>query len=442
MAKLKLTSVDCKIQNTWSQSNKKRKGGTSGIPIILHSSSRVCWEATDWLTDLWKWGRSLTTLKSYAGLIVLFITFLDNEKIPLDEVDDDTIILFRDYLLEKKQSNNQVNRALRRVIYMYLWLQHNGYFKHKVIGVNTSDAQFNVVSNSYTYKSRNGISGSKEYFTHISILPPDIREDRRAVPDHLIDRLWEQLPNFKTKFREARDEVMLLLLENTGGRRVEINDITVDNIRNAAKTGKILLRTLKHENEYEERLFPISTEVINTIINYIECEREEIIISKIKSKHIKEDCKTVLISNRGKPWAPQSISDEIIILKKMAGIKEKIHPHLFRHRCVTILLDQIKQDLNKYGESVLAEVVIHKVMALFGWKSREMVTKYNDIHLEESEGFHTSETNFTARLSSNSGQRQLHKLVSALNNLSPKNKDVEEKAQSILDQILGVLSTP
>lgn len=173
---------------------------------------------------------------------------------------------------------------------------------------------------------------------------------------------------------------MLLLLEHTGARRGEISRILVKDILNALEMDEPMLRleTWK-QGVSSQRFIPVHKMVLSDIKKHIDFMRRKIVKGKV------DDGFLFISQTFAKGISPDTITSEISLLKKAAGIKEKISPHMFRHAFITNKFVQlIKQheleNPDQFRQSLLSsQTFITEVMMWTGHKSAEAVERY--IHL-------------------------------------------------------------
>jgi integrase len=141
----------------------------------------------------------------------------------------------------------------------------------------------------------------------------------------------------KNKQQRARRRAMLLLLEITGARRGEVASISVAAIRQAAQMKRPMLEvaTLKRRQETPPvRYIPVSNADMVAMLEYVEVYRNAVVRKKWRGA----DHGLVLVSSRsGAPLCDSTITAEVKLLAKAAGIKQNVCPHMFRHRYITKL---------------------------------------------------------------------------------------------------------
>lgn len=183
---------------------------------------------------------------------------------------------------------------------------------------------------------------------------------------------------------------MLLLLEITGGRRSEVSSLSVAAIYNAMRmTDPLLeLKSVKQGgNKTAIRFIPITRVDLKFIIEFIEKNRS-IIAGKKLTNH--KDHGLLFISERtGRNLAPNTITQELRSLRVAAGINDRAHPHMFRHRFITkmfvsfITNHEIK-DQEEFRSRILnMDHYKRKILEFTGQKRVESLDHYIDSAFDE-----------------------------------------------------------
>jgi len=185
--------------------------------------------------------------------------------------------------------------------------------------------------------TRSGKKITSTYLTHHSFGKPN-REHRR------LPITKEQIALLKASIRKdtvpatvkVRRACMIDLLTDTGARRTELANLKVADVLRAMEMEHPLLRldTLKRE-EGAERYVPVFSTALRKLRQYIEVERRKIMRSVYKGG--KDHGYFFVSSTTGKPLTSSVISNEILQLRKLAGIKSQLTAHMFRHAFITNL---------------------------------------------------------------------------------------------------------
>lgn len=177
------------------------------------------------------------------------------------------------------------------------------------------------------------------YWHHSSIPNADPKKKRHPIATSRIEDMRAAVARISTSSHQRqRRHTILRLLEITGARRGEIAGITVQSVESAFRMEQPMLRvpTLKKRgNKLRYRLVPLSLHDIGFIRQYAEVHRRLVMKRERKGK---PDHGLLLVSDvTGEPLAPNTITQEIRLLRIAAGIDERACPHMFRHRFLTKL---------------------------------------------------------------------------------------------------------
>jgi integrase len=228
---------------------------------------------------------------------------------------------------------------------------------------------------------------------HPAIPHPAATKRRMPIGSDSIEKLRDAVKKISTNSHQRkRRHVLLKLLEITGARRAEIASITTKDVEDALAMELPMLRipTLKKRTE-EYRYVPIRIPDLKFIKEYIDVERNSVILRKLKSK---PDHGIILLNDRtGDALRPNTLTQEIRCLAKSAGIVLKACPHMFRHRFITkvfvALIEQHelenKDDLRHLlidGESIKT-----KVTEWTGHADFNSLDRYINLAFEEVERF-------------------------------------------------------
>lgn len=189
----------------------------------------------------------------------------------------------------------------------------------------------------FTTATRGGKKINRTYLTHHSFGQPH-REHRRMPVTRV------QIEQLKAAIRKddvpatvkVRRACLIDLLTDTGARRTELANLKVSDVLRAIEMEHPLLRldTLKRE-EGAERYVPVFITALKKLRQYIEVERRKIMRKVYKGG---SDHGFFFVSTRtGEPLKSSVISNEINHLRKVAGIKSQVTPHMFRHAFITNL---------------------------------------------------------------------------------------------------------
>jgi len=183
---------------------------------------------------------------------------------------------------------------------------------------------------------RNGQAVKKTYLHHHSLPHTGRRKHNRSpITEADIQKLRNAVNIIgSTRNVQLRRNLMLSLYEHTGARRGEIGELRVEDIKNALRLKKPMLRMITLKNRVsEERYIPISRAVLTEANKYIQMAR-----AKSLRKYGGKDHGFLFVQElTGKPLHYETFSKEIAMLREHAGIEHQVCGHMFRHAFITNL---------------------------------------------------------------------------------------------------------
>jgi integrase len=321
--------------------------------------------------------------------------------------------------LFERRKDTQIGKIIRKGLCFLRWYQKMMLPDENLIGFDVSN-QITIAEKKGSKKSGSSKAFNYNYITHrhipVNSTPSNVRPIGHSDITKLYDAIKEVTSN---KQKRKRDENILRMLEATGGRRVEVADLTVDQIYKAYNGGSLELDTAKSDST-EPREIPIAYEWIKPVITYIESFRKKLIKDLIKKGKIKSDPGYLFLNiTNGNRLSEGSITSLISILRRKAGIPNKICAHMFRHRFITI---QVATRLRGYSQQGLpidiAHTILTKVAVLSGHSDPQSI----DLAFEELGVWDSSEKVLAIRSKLEGSYRQIQTLKSDIecSNLSKK----------------------
>jgi integrase len=188
---------------------------------------------------------------------------------------------------------------------------------------------------------------------------------------------------------------MLRLLEITGGRRIEISQIKIEDIKEAAKTGELKLFSAKQPRNDAYRFVPVTQADLKDLESFIKHYRQRVIKKTIS---LSNDHGMLFISNdTGLPLEIDTLGSEFYILRKEAGITdEEACLHAFRHRYITNIFRDLIKTHRYQSESDLRRALLStetlklKVMEWTGHTNIDSLDHYIHLAFETETGFQTT----------------------------------------------------
>lgn len=409
-----------------------------GFPLVLQADGHACWPVIDYLLhrhNVLK--KRISTVNTESSSLSLLIQYLNYEGISFDEMHNDSLISFRNYLIDihKKGKASTINTHLRTSIRFLLWLDNQqrklNPNRKRLISKSTPDshvpAQIEIFIESVSiHKGR-----SVDSFRHECFLPESSKKKRHAIADETIDKLWSAIPCLcKTEHRRLRIELALLLSELLGNRVSELTSLTTNSCIQAIKSRKLTIYTAKNKTS-STRVLDIEDVLAKRLEQYILYSRKDVIESAIKVNKLVRDHGYLLINKDGGAWSHKSFQEEIRLLAKISGIKEPAHPHLFRHRKITQLAAHVK-DLD-YRKQLL----ILKNQG--GWNSDKTPSHYIDLAQYEGEAIQNALKDTLNSAEAVALKRTINSNIEKILEIS-KDEIVTELASNIKDDLKNLFS--
>jgi site-specific recombinase XerD len=175
--------------------------------------------------------------------------------------------------------------------------------------------------------------------------PPRLPEDPPAVlREHELRRILDACERDKS-FSGRRDEAVLRVFMDTGARRGEILGLTLDDI----DLDEGLLTVIGKGSK--KRVVVVGLATVRALDRYL----------RARSKHTSATTPDLWLGRKG-PLRASGLAELVRDRGREAGIPGRLHPHLFRHA---------------YAHSMLAAGMQETdLMAVVGWRSRDMVARY------------------------------------------------------------------
>lgn len=304
------------------------------------------------------------------------ISYCENKKIELNQFRENDLMNISQLLKKSEISHNSINYVLKNILNFF-----NFYGKQFLEEDNYSQKMFNAEIHK---NNRN----KEDYITHKALWPKSELKIRNPINVENINKIYDEIDNlYCNKFAQKRTRIILKLLEITGARVSEISNLKVLDIVNAS-SGKNLLKvkTLKRK-ENEHRYIPVSIDKLNEIITYIKIFRSKIIKKTIGTEN---DHGYLLINEKtGRHLTSNTISNDMIRLRKLAKIEQQVCAHMFRHRFITNMFikliesyDLENKDSFKNALMDLETLKVH-IKEISGHKNVASLDHY--IHLAKSE---------------------------------------------------------
>lgn len=408
------------------------------IPILHWPDGTWCFEANVYMFNKFEQGLSRSgrgsTLHTYATQLCHIIRYCFSNKIDFINLTDPRFRAFISHLKGERLASSDLVRTPDAVLAIgkrtldflsHVALMHD---HHSMLG---PDGQIRAIRKKAIIKIEDRSEPIARYYWHHQSFPrPSGPRERNAITQEVIDALITAATNAKTSlFIRRRRYTLLRLLEITGGRREEVRSLTVGSVREAYKMDNPSLRLItvkRRGNTVTERLIPISKQDCEFLLDFIDKSRQ-IIINKTLGR--KNDHGFVIINEKtGKPFATNTITQEIHALKSLAKIPSKAHPHMFRHRFITKLFVSYIQHfciVNKddFRRRLLdTDYLKRKVMELTGHKRISSLDRYLDPSFDEYFEIQRASELLTSKQGDAVSANLLQKLITGVQTDQPKDQ--------------------
>lgn len=351
----------------------------------------ICWQLNVYFLHLRRSNSAISTINTYASELSLFVRFLFESKVVIEDVCDDVLVSFSDWLVNrKKSSGNHINRILLRVISFLEWYQ-TLLVGRRLVGSLGQGAQVTISLRSL--KSKQGVVRVRTQ--HHAMVPASIPRTVRPISSNIVSALLDSCEwAAKTNFRRSRDRCMLVLLADTGIRREELTWIRVSDVVGASADRKLPVRKSKRKgNPY--RLIPISDETFRMLLEYIDVTRS-IQVRRLNRRKIGfKDQGWLFCTREGFKMAPSTVSQLFCDLRAEAGLTERISAHMLRHRYITLQVMARLRSLSRRGSIGVEALttVLSKIASLSGHSSLDSMWRYVDWAYEELEAEYKDSAN-------------------------------------------------
>lgn len=328
----------------------------SNTPFITWPDGSPCTLANLYMLDLLdrpgrrgiglsRRGQKGGSMGDYASKISHLIRYCYDSKRDFIQINDNFFSAFISHL-RKDGAPSLPKRTERTVIFIGKVCLNFLIFVGRFYNDNnfvSRQGSIRATEETHTLISRSGKIVVRKYLHHHSFSSGGEIRKRNPITNSAVHRLRKAIDETNTsRHIQSRRHVLLSLLEHTGARRGEIGSIRTDDIRRAYNMSQPMLRLETWKSpETSERYIPVSKMVLNDVIKYIDFHRRKSV------KKLATDHGYLFVSEcTGKKMAPESITNEVGTLRKLANISEKASPHMFRHAFITnlfaLLIDRHK----------------------------------------------------------------------------------------------------
>lgn len=364
----------------YSNRERSQRWASPKLRAIFWPSGKICWQINMYLLASRKTGLTVSTVNTYASELSIFARFLYHSEVQIQDVDDDVLLRFSDYLLQGKRSGNHVNRLLQRALRYLIWFQQV-FPGAKLIGVAGDGC--NVTVGFVEIGAKRGSIAHR--MRHMSMVPTSTPRTIRPISYSDVLKLVAACKDLgASTFRKSRDRCIVTLLADSGMRREELTWIQCSDIKEAIVNGfRLRVRTSKRKGN-PLREIPVPKLTLEVLDQFIDVQRA-IHMRRLKRRlHDFVDAGWLFCSYGGRKLAPVSLTQIFNQLRECAGIQGAATPHMLRHRYITLqVMTRIKALQHSNVGLEMLSTILSQVASLSGHSSVDSLWTYVDWAFEE-----------------------------------------------------------
>lgn len=261
-------------------------------PIICWPDGSICIPVTLYLNALFSPGSrykgNSNTLTTYAKNLSHLIRFCSARQISFHELDDNTITNFvaqlqdettlKNHVLHKARGASQTRVIARRAFHFLIWLQDTYSIPLFISKSTANQAQINLITRTSNMRGYRTV-----FYDHPSLPTADTPKKRYPVTTQDIQILFQaNIESSQSAYIKRRRAAMIQLARATGARRIEMNSVTVDDIKQAYESGSLSVVVRKTKRK-KVREIPILKTQLKPIVQFIEGNRSLLVKRTIYS---------------------------------------------------------------------------------------------------------------------------------------------------------------
>jgi len=268
------------------------------------------------------------TIVSYENDLISFFDFVEIQfgSMPLAEISSSFVRSWLASLKENKMASKSINRKISALKSFFKYQLKKGFLSASPMGA--------IISPKVSKR-----------------LPQFVAEnDMRDLFAHM---------EFPDTWDGRTDKLLLQIFYNTGMRRAELVGLKEAQIDKANTSIKVLGKGNK------ERVLPVSTTLINDILDYIAAKR--VLFEEF-------DATMVLVSKKGRQLDPKHVYNAVKKYLSQVTTIDKKSPHVLRHSFATHLMNN-GADLN-----AVKELLGHSSLAATQIYTHNTIEKLKDVY--------------------------------------------------------------
>jgi len=352
-----------------------------GIPVFFERRG-IIQPLSDYMIELVVRDKIPTsTVETYAFKLQKFWKWIRSEDVAWDEVDDDTLIQYRDSGLgtkeEKRPGGNTIKAALEVVFSFYAWAERTKRLvDHVAIYPDRQNRTF-LISAIPNQQARS----VHWTWPHLRSIEQSVSR-RPTPPSEQLEALHGHISTVSKL--SSRDGLVAQFYEEGALRVSELLGLRTDDIPSWPE----IEAALDSDSEFEitvngkgARKRPVSflPELMQRAREYIEGERDRIVQAiKERNRAYREPKDLILSSRTGKRISRQALSHRLIFLMRGAGIRN-VSGHRIRARALSNIIESA-DGVDDTGRPIPAEQVLLKAQEVAGHLSMASLRAYlNDL---------------------------------------------------------------
>ncbi|MBC3489409.1 tyrosine-type recombinase/integrase [Pseudomonas taiwanensis] len=320
----------------------------SGFPVLFFPDGRYCFEFNSFLASLLlerKYslvGGKGGTYTQIAADLSHLVRYMHSNRICSMEMTDSRFKSFIDGLHVGRNPDGSEIRDPNRIRAIGStcldFLNYMGEFHHRPNFVAPKGAIRGYLKHQVP-KYKKKVAGRLRWY-HFHFPNPRPENQRHPIGDISLTKLYVAAGLTGSYEVQQRNNVILSVLEHTGGRREECNNLLIADLIAALESGdstpKVRLPTLKR-GRIHFRYIPVPRIYVQQWMDYVNSTRLVCIVER----GIVDDGYLFINVKTGKRLASASITKILQELRAAANLSERAHPHMFRHRFITNKLKSI-----------------------------------------------------------------------------------------------------
>lgn len=261
----------------------------------------------------------------------------------------------------------------------------------------------------------------RRYWSHHSLDVKAPQRRRSPIDSTSIAEIYKAIVTAgHSNHRIRRRQCFVRILEMLAPRVGELALLRVSSVLAACKMERPMLQlvTLKTGNEESTRLVPVLRQDLAELVRYIKVHRRAVIKATVG---LDKDHDMLFVSETtGQPLSERTLSNEIGLLRGIAGIERQACAHMFRNRFITKMLIWIIEQYDLQNPDQLrkallsSETLRREITQWTGHKSTKSLEPYIDLAFKEFTEFHRVMSAVELRRTYEAYDTHMDKLIAAL----------------------------